>query len=162
MVAPFISKYFFYSLPKMLHIYPLFLPFSDSSNICSSWAWPVFLWSVFSALVGPVRCLNSAVSDVLVFDLAAGDRGLAESGTLSALATLAVPPSQGKLALWASHTVAIHSPAHTVWIVWRPVEMSGMLSPSSSLGKKGISFSIRLFLSLHAFEWFQQSDERDH
>lgn len=61
-------------------------------------------WSVFSALVGPVRWLNSAVSDMPVFDLAAGDGGLAGCGALSAPATLAV-------LLWASHTVAIHSPS---------------------------------------------------
>ncbi len=66
-------------------------------------------WSVFSAVVGPVQRLNSAVSDMPVFGLAAGDGGWAGSGALSVPAMLADVPSMGRLGLWASHTVAIHS-----------------------------------------------------
>lgn len=67
-------------------------------------------WSVFSAVVGPVRGLNSAVSDMPVFGLAAGDGGWAGTGALSVSAILAALPSMCKLGLRASHTVAIHSP----------------------------------------------------
>lgn len=79
-------------------------------------------------------------------------RGLVSGCSECALATLAALPSiehTGPVGL--THTAAIHSTKHTqdrVWIVWRPVAMPGMLSPSSSLGKNGIWFSLPLSFSL--------------
>lgn len=123
-------------LSQTLHIHALF--FSDSSNICSSRAQPVyFLECEFS----PGRWLNSAVSDGTVFGLATGDGGSGWSGSLSAPVTLTV------LGLRAAHTAAIHSPStqDRVRIVQRPAAMPGMLSWSSSLGKKMAFHSPSLF-----------------
>lgn len=149
-------------LPNVWHSSSFFFPpFSDWSNICSSWA-PACLFSG----VCFQQWLNSAVSDFSVFGLARlGDGGWAGSGALSAPATLAAllsPGLTGPVSLThCSHSVTEHT-QDRVWIVWRPVAMPGMLSLSSSLGKKGIWFSVSLTLTLPAFEKLKQSDERDH
>lgn len=102
-------------------------------------------WSAFSAAVGSMRWLNSAVSDSPVFGLAAGDR-VWDGPRGSRWACKKVGRYPFAWTNWfpsASHTAAIHSPKHTqdrVRIVWRPVAMPGMLSPSSSLGKKKVLF----------------------
>lgn len=120
-------------------------------------------WSVFSAVVRPVRWFNSAVSDRPVFGLAAGDGGWAGSGALSAPATLALSLAgqTGPVRLTHCGHSLSQCTQDRVWIVWSPVAMPGMLSPSSSLGKNGIWFSVSLFSSL-PLKRLQQSDERDH
>lgn len=164
MVAPFISKHFCLSPPQTLHIHPLFflLPFSDSSNICSSRARPVyFLECVFStgwacAVAQQCRLRHASVW------LSGWGRRLGRVRGSECAGNIGCSPVS---LTHCGHSLSQHT-QDRVWIVWRPVAMPGMLSPSSSLGKNGISFSVTLFLffsfSLHAFESFQQSDERDH
>lgn len=151
MVAPFISKHFCLSLLHKLHTFTIF------SFFCLSQIHQIFallrpglfiFWSVFSALVGPVRWLNSAVSDMAVFDLTAGGGDLAGPWASSAPATLAGLPSLGRLGLWALHTATIHSlSAHRIenelfggqWQCrecWAQVPL---------WEKNGISFSVTLF-----------------
>lgn len=127
--------------PLPLHINPLslfpFLPFSDWSNIWSSWGLSLFIfWSAFSAAVWHVWWLNSAVSDIPVFGLAAGDGGRAGVRDSECVpATQAVLLLQGKLGPASlTHTVAIHSPStqDRVWIVegqWQCQECWTLVPP---------------------------------
>lgn len=167
MVAPFISSH--PGLPSLLSLlhhlctFILFFAFLRLIKYLLFLGPGLFIfWSVFSAAVGSVWWLNSAVSDMPVFGLAAGDWGWAGSGALSAPATLAALPLLGKVGLWASHTVAIHSSStHRIkyglfggrWQCqecWAPVP----------LWEKMVFDS--LSPPIPAFERLQQSEEKDH
>lgn len=152
MVAPFILKYF--CLSPLLCTFSLSFAFLRFIKYLLFWARPVyFLECVFStgwlcAVAQQCRLRHASVW------LSGWGRSLGwVRGSECAGNTGCYPfaGQTGSVSLThCGHSLSRHT-QDRVQIVWSPVAMPGMLSPSSSLGKNGISFSVTLFLFFSLF-----------
>lgn len=147
MVAHFILKYFGLS-PLLSCTFSLRFAFLRFIKYLLFWARPVyFLECVFStgwpcAVAQQCRLRHASVW------LSGWGRSLGWVRGSECAGNTGCSPFAGQTGsvslTHCGHSLSQHT-QDRVRIVWRPVAMPGMLSPSSSLGKNGISFSVTIF-----------------
>ncbi len=155
MVAPFISSH--PHLPPLslspppLHIHPLFRLSQIDQIFALLGPRPVyFLECVFSSGRACAVAQQCRLRHASVW-LSGWGRRLGRVWGCECACNVGCSPFAGQTGpvslTHCSHSLSQHT-QDRVWIVWRPVAMPGMLSPSSSLGKNAIWFSVCLSLSL--------------